>query len=68
MFPLHDDNPTQRTPFVTIALIVACALVFLWQISLDGYDAQHVVFALGAIPAVLFDKAHLPAELVLVPA
>ena len=68
MFPLHDDNPTQRTAFVTIALIVACGLVFLWQISLDGYDRQHVVLALGAIPAVLFDKAHLPAELVLAPA
>ena len=68
MFPLHDDNPTERTPFVTVAIIVACALVFLWQISLDGYDRQHAVFALGAIPAVLFDMAHLPAELVLVPA
>ena len=68
MFPLHDDNPTQRTPFVTVALIVACALVFLWQISLDHYGQQHAVFALGAIPAVLFDTARLPAELVLVPA
>ena len=68
MFPLHDDNPTQRTPFVTVALIVACALVFLWQISLDHYGRQHAVFALGAIPAVLFDTARLPAELVLVPA
>ena len=68
MFPLHDDNPTRITPYVTIALIVACALVFLWQISLDGYGQRHAVFALGAIPAVLFDKAHLPAELVLVPA
>ena len=68
MFPLHDDNPTQRTPYVTVALIVACALVFLWQISLDHYGRQHAVFALGAIPAVLFDSARLPAELVLVPA
>lgn len=68
MFPLHDDNPTQCTPYVTIGLIVACALVFLWQTSLDHYGERHAVFALGAIPAVLFDAAHLPAELVLVPA
>ena len=68
MFPLHDDNPTRITPFVTVALIAACGLAFLWQISLDGYGQRHAVFALGAIPAVLFDKAHLPAELVLVPA
>ncbi len=68
MFPLHDDNPTRHTPFVTIALIVACGLVFLWQISLDAYGQRHAVYALGAIPAVLFDVAHLPADLVLVPA
>ena len=40
MFPLHDDNPTRITPFVTIAIIVACGLVFLWQISLDGFGQQ----------------------------
>ena len=68
MFPLHDDNPTRHTPFITVGLIVGCALVFLWQSSLDVYGARHAVFALGAIPAVLFDRAHLPAELVLVPA
>lgn len=68
MFPLHDDNPTRRTPFVTVGLIVACALVFLWQISLDDFGQRHAVFALGAIPAVLFDAARLPAELAIVPA
>ena len=32
MFPLKDDNPTSRTPVVTIALIVANVLAyFLWQ-------------------------------------
>ena len=67
MFPLHDDNPTRHTPFVTIALIVGCTLVFLWQTSLDPYGQRHAVFALGAIPAVLFDTARLPPELELVP-
>ena len=68
MFPLHDDNPTRRTPFLTVGLIAACALVFLWQASLDGFGQRHAVFALGAIPAVLFETARLPAELTLVPA
>ena len=34
MIPLHDDNPTSLTPFVTVGLIVACAAVFLWQVTL----------------------------------
>lgn len=31
MFPIRDHNPSQRTPFVTYALIAANALVFLYQ-------------------------------------
>jgi membrane associated rhomboid family serine protease len=31
MFPLHDENPTERTPFVTWTLIIANIAVFLWQ-------------------------------------
>lgn len=33
MIPLHDDNPTEKPPVVTVALIAACTLVFLWQIA-----------------------------------
>lgn len=38
MIPLKDVNPTRRPSVVTIALIVACALVFLFQVTLpdDG--------------------------------
>lgn len=31
MIPIRDVNPTRRTPILTIALIVACALVFAVQ-------------------------------------
>ena len=43
MFPLKDDNPSQSTPIVTIGLILANALVFLYQFSLEvggGQGAQ----------------------------
>ena len=40
MFPLKDDNPTSSTPIVTIALILANALVFLYQFSLEVGDGQ----------------------------
>ncbi len=35
MFPLKDDNPSHSTPIVTIGLILANVLVFLYQFSLE---------------------------------
>jgi membrane associated rhomboid family serine protease len=68
MIPLHDDNPTTLRPVVTIGLIAACALVFLWQMSLSTYAAQAAVYAYGMIPAVLFGTAQLPPEVAAIPA
>ena len=68
MIPLHDDNPTEIKPVITISLIVLCALVFVWQVLLGGQARQAIVYSLGVIPAVLLDRVHLPEELVLVPA
>jgi membrane associated rhomboid family serine protease len=66
MIPLHDDNPTELTPYLTVSLIVACALVFFWQLSF-GEAQPRIVYALGVIPAVLFDHQRLPPELAWVP-
>jgi membrane associated rhomboid family serine protease len=63
MIPLHDDVPTQRPPVVTVALIIACSLVFLWQQTLSEHEQIAVVYEYGVIPAVLFHKAELPEEL-----
>jgi membrane associated rhomboid family serine protease len=60
MIPLHDDNPTERTPFVTIAFIAACVLVFLYQASLPPDLGENFVYQYGAIPAVVFGQAQLP--------
>jgi membrane associated rhomboid family serine protease len=68
IIPLYDDNPTVRTPVVTIALIAACVLVFLWQLDLGPRGEAAVAYSLGLVPAVLFGTAQLPPELVLVPA
>ena len=38
MIPLKDDNPIRTIPFVTIALIVANVLVFLYQFQLGLTD------------------------------
>lgn len=63
MIPLHDDNPTTHRPVVTIALIGACVLVFLWQFGLDEHQSQRQILRLGMIPAVLFGKASLASSL-----
>jgi membrane associated rhomboid family serine protease len=41
VIPLYDRNPTRRFPIVTVSLIVACFLVFLYELSLTmgGGDA-----------------------------
>ncbi len=68
MIPLKDDNPTTIRPIVTLSLIGACILVFLWQRSLGQEGGQDAVYELGFIPAVLFGSADLPAQLTWVPA
>ncbi|MEO8046030.1 MAG: rhomboid family intramembrane serine protease [Nitrospirota bacterium] len=68
MIPLHDDNPTERPPIITIAWIVACALVFLYQASLPAGPGETFVFQYGAIPALVFGEADLPEMGVAIPA
>lgn len=68
MIPLHDDNPTERTPAVTIACIAACVLVFLYQTSLPVDAGNSFVFQYGAIPALVFGQANLPEMGVAIPA
>ncbi len=36
MIPLRDANPTHRTPFVTLALIVGCVVAFAWELGVLG--------------------------------
>jgi membrane associated rhomboid family serine protease len=67
VIPLRDDNPTDTPQIVTIAFIVMCVLVFLWQLSFGAQGGQRIVYALGVVPASLLGQGQLPAELSLVP-
>ena len=60
MIPLRDDNPTEITPVVTVALIVSCSMVFLYEISLSIPSSEAFVYMFGAIPAVVLGHAQLP--------
>jgi membrane associated rhomboid family serine protease len=53
MFPLRDDRPTYSAPVVTTLLIVACALVFFYELSLDEYSRNYFITLYGVVPAHL---------------
>ena len=53
MFPLRDDRPTYTAPIVTTLLIVACTLVFLYELMLDDYSRNYFVVHYGVVPAHL---------------
>ncbi|HHN66097.1 MAG TPA: rhomboid family intramembrane serine protease [Nitrospirae bacterium] len=52
MIPFKDDNPTNRFPYVTIAIIVVNTLVFLVELFHPG-GMQAFVYRYGAIPREL---------------
>ena len=68
MIPIRDDNPSSISPLVTIFLIAACCVVFLFQVSQPSSGFRTLVYGLGVIPAVLFHHAQLPEHIVMVPA
>jgi membrane associated rhomboid family serine protease len=56
MIPLRDANPTRRTPIVTLAFIVACFVVFAWELGLQATSEASLnafVTEWGVVPAEL---------------
>ena len=48
MLPLKDNVPTRAFPYVTVGLIAANVLVYLWEVSGSGLEAH--VYAWGYYP------------------
>lgn len=57
MIPIRDENPTRRFPLITIALIAANCVAFLYQLSLGPALSQELVFTRGLVPWIV---VHLP--------
>ena len=58
MFPYHDENQTERTPVVTIALIAACVAVWvLVQGAGSGYRVAETVCNYGLVAGELTGQA-----------
>jgi rhomboid family protein len=68
--PLADHNRLRTIRFqtVTVLLIAACTIVYLWQSSLSEEAEARAVYALGMIPSVLIGHDSLPPEIAVVPA
>lgn len=54
MLPIHDENPSGRTPWVTYALIAACVSVFLYQLSLGERGLERFFYTFAVVPKELF--------------
>jgi membrane associated rhomboid family serine protease len=50
-FPLHDNNPITRTPFVTIGLILVNVGALIWLGQLNEAKQEDIVIHRGFIPA-----------------
>lgn len=59
MIPLRDRNPSGTFPFVTIALILANAVVFLYQLSL-GENLPAFLIQYGLVPAKVHYYGEVP--------
>ena len=51
MIPLRDTRTSNSTPTVTILLILANVMVFLYMLTLDGYTQNHFVHTYAVIPS-----------------
>jgi membrane associated rhomboid family serine protease len=53
MIPLRDFQPSYSRPLVTISLIAANTLVFLFQFTLDPFSLNHFIASFGLVPSRL---------------
>ena len=65
MIPIHDDQPSSGPPRVTVGIIAACVVVFLWELTHTGRAGEAIFYSYGLIPAVLFGERDLPPDLVI---
>ena len=68
--PLHDRNPRVlvERPWVTWGLILACVVIYLFQVQAPPGEMQRIVLAYGVIPAAIVGSAELSNELYVLPA
>ena len=64
MLPLHDNVPTRRTPVVTIGLIAANFVVWIWELQHRESTVDHYAYYPCSVQGPCLGPAaqhHLPA-------
>ena len=61
MFPIRDHNPSEKTPFITYALIAANVLVFIsyWPLFSDDRALARFFFEWALLPENVADGRNL---------
>jgi membrane associated rhomboid family serine protease len=60
--PLRDDNPRTRFPAVTLLLIAANVVAFLFELSLNARGQRLLTLQAGAIPYEIVHRVDIPPE------
>ena len=55
MIPVGDSTRRRITPYVNLALIAACVLVFIYELSLNAFEINDFFRDWGVVPAQLVD-------------
>ena len=50
MIPLRDSQPSYSPPVMTVTIIAANVLIFLFEFSLDPFSLNHLIYVYGVIP------------------
>ncbi|MHB9004581.1 MAG: rhomboid family intramembrane serine protease [Coriobacteriia bacterium] len=56
MIPLHDDNPTQRFPWLTVLVIAVNAIVFAMEASMETQELNSFLLKWAFIPQRFFES------------
>jgi membrane associated rhomboid family serine protease len=61
VIPLFDDNPGTSKPYVTVAIMIVCTVVYVFQhLLLSRTDAIDFAYTFGAVPAHLMNAHTAP--------
>src|SRR5205807_1509528 len=69
MIPFRDNIPSRTFPFVTILIIIANVLVFVFELSLGPRSLSAFMAGMGVTPAAVFawPRSHEPLAALVIP-
>jgi membrane associated rhomboid family serine protease len=58
MIPLKDINPSRSFPIANLTIILACSVVWLYEVSLEEYEFNDFIYNFGLVPVEIFSKPY----------